>query len=252
MVRSLHTHGARVAHFTIVSRFVERSLPATAVIPAGDARNRPLLVFLHGRGADQDSELSGQLFDALSRLGSRAPDIVFPNGGDHSYWHNRAGGAWGDYVLREVIPDALERLHADPRRVAIGGISMGGFGAYDLARMAPGRFCAVGGHSAALSFSGAASAPGAFDDAADFTRHDVIATARVNPGEYGHARLWLDGGSADPFHATDEALAAALGIRMHVWPGGHDQDYWDAHWSDYLNFYAAALGTCHRDGGPAR
>jgi S-formylglutathione hydrolase FrmB len=53
-------------------------------------------------------------------------------------------------VLDEVIPKALTVLHADPRRVAIGGISMGGFGAYDLARLDPGRFCAVGGHSAAI------------------------------------------------------------------------------------------------------
>jgi len=31
---------------------------------------------------------------------------------------------------------------------------------------------------------------------------------------------------------------------MHVWPGGHDFTYWNAHWSDYLGFYAQALATC--------
>jgi S-formylglutathione hydrolase FrmB len=61
--------------------------------------------------------------------------------------------------------------------VAIGGISMGGFGALNLARLDPRRFCAVGGHSAALWASGADSAAGAFDDAADFSRNDVIGTA---------------------------------------------------------------------------
>jgi len=54
-------------------------------------------------------------------------------------------------LTNEVIPKALTVLGADPRRVAIGGISMGGLGAYTLARQEPGRFCAVGGHSAAIS-----------------------------------------------------------------------------------------------------
>ncbi len=238
------TKGARVQHFTIASRYVNHRLRETLVTPAGGGIGRPLLVFLHGRSGNQDSELSDQMFAALARLGASAPDIVFPNGGDHSYWHTRADGAWGAYVVREVIPAAIKRLHADPRRVAIGGISMGGFGAYDIARLHPDRFCAVGGHSAAIWTAAGDSAPGAFDNAADFGRHDVIAAARANPSEYGRARLWLDGGDQDPFHPGDEALAAALHIHMHVWPGGHDGDYWNAHWRDYLGFYAAALKHC--------
>ncbi len=53
-----------------------------------------------------------------------------------------------------------------------------------------------------------------------------------------------DGGSADPFHAADETFAHAVGIRMHVWPGGHGFGYWNAHWADYLGFYARALANC--------
>jgi hypothetical protein len=29
-----------------------------------------------------------------------------------------------------------------------------------------------------------------------------------------------------------------------MWPGAHDFGYWNAHWSDYLGFYAHALATC--------
>jgi S-formylglutathione hydrolase FrmB len=78
-----------------------------------------------------------------------------------------------------VIPEVVKRFGADGRRVAIGGISMGGFGAYDIARLNPGRFCAVAGHSPAL---------------------------------------WRT--------------------------GGHDGDYWNAHWPDYARFYARALSRC--------
>lgn len=241
---TVRTDGATVIHVVVNSRFVHARIPMTVVLPGGDTGGRPLLIFLHGRGGDQNSELSTQMFAALRSLGRRAPDIAFPDGGDHSYWHNRRGGSWGSYVLREVIPKALAVTHADPHRLAIGGISMGGFGAYDLARLEPRRFCAVGGHSAALWASAGATAPGAFDDAADFAMNDVIALARADPARFDHARLWLDGGDEDPFHAADEQLASALHIPMHVWPGGDDPDYWNAHWRQYLRFYAAALAAC--------
>jgi pimeloyl-ACP methyl ester carboxylesterase len=115
-------------------------------------------VFLHGKGENEDSNLDGPMFAALARLGDRAPDVVFPDGDEDSYWHDRESGAWGRYVIDEVIPQTLRRLHADPRRVAIGGLSIGGFGAYDLARLYPGKFCAVGGDSPALWVSGGESA----------------------------------------------------------------------------------------------
>ena len=214
------------------------------MIPPGGGAGRPLLIFLHGHGSNQNSELSAQLFKALDRLGSRAPNIAFPYGGEDSYWHDRAGGAWAQYVLKEVIPTATRVLNANSARLAIGGISMGGFGAYDIARLVPGKFCAVGGHSAAIFPAAGATAPGAFGDAADFDANNIIAIAAADPHAYGQARLWLDGGNQDPFHAADETLAAELGIHMHVWPGGHDSNYWNAHWGAYLTFYANALADC--------
>ena len=241
----LRTDGGRIAHLTIDSSLVRRKMGLTLVTPAGGGAHRPLLVFLHGHYANNDSVLSDQLFTALRAFGPRAPDIAFPAGGDLSYWHNRASGAWGSYVLDEVIPKALTVLNADPRRVAIGGLSMGGFGAYAVARLEPGRFCAVGGDAPAIWTAYRDAEAGAFDDARDFARNDVLAAARANPKLYDHAQLWLDIGAQDPyFHATDEQLASDLHIHMHMWPGGHDSRYWNAHWNDYLRFYAQALATC--------
>ena len=150
-------------------------------------------------------------------------------------------------MLDEVIPKALTVLNADPRRVAIGGISMGGLGAYTLARQEPGRFCAIGGHSATITPTYGATAyldAGAFDNASDFARNDVIAAAKANPKLYGHAQLWLDDGSQDALHDGDEQLASALHIPMHTWPGAHDFTCWNKYWDDYLGFYAQALATC--------
>jgi S-formylglutathione hydrolase FrmB len=189
------------------------------------------------------------MYDALADQGERAPIVAFPDGGGDSYWHDRADGDWGAFVAEEVIPRVAEEFGADPKRVAIGGISMGGFGAYDIARLHPGRFCAVGGHSPALWENGADSAAGAFDDAADFSRHDVIATARSDPDAFAGTALWIDGGREDPFQPGIEAFteaitAAGLPISSHSPPGGHDGSYWSAHWDEYMGFYAKALARC--------
>lgn len=243
------THGARVIHFTVHSRFVPGAHTEALVVPAhSDGAGRPLLVFLHGRGEDADSNLSAEVFAALASQGADGPDIVFPDGGEASYWHDRRDGAWGRYVLEEVLPAALARLCADGRRVAIGGLSMGGFGALDIAAAHPGRFCAVGADSAALWFRGADSAAGAFDDAADFARHDLLgAAARGNP--FGATPVWLDVGREDPFRSADLTLARSLRrhrahVSMTVWPGGHGSAYWRAHWGSYLAFYTRALKHC--------
>jgi S-formylglutathione hydrolase FrmB len=227
------TAGASVEHLTIESKAVGRSLPVDVVLPPGDDRNQqwPMLVFLHGRDGDEDSEQVDQLFAALAKLGDRAPIVAFPYGGDHSYWHNRADAQWANYVVDEVIPQVAHRYDGDRDRVAIAGISMGGFGAFDLALHRPGRFCAVGGHSPALWQTGAETAPGAFDDAEDFERNDVIGAAASNPGPFTSQPVWVDAGAQDPFQPGDQAFADELrtdGAQATIKldrPGGHDADY---------------------------
>jgi enterochelin esterase-like enzyme len=241
--------GARVISFTIHSRYVGRDLEEKGVIPAATTALHPLLVFLHGRKGHPGDIFTPAFFAELARLGARAPAVVEVNGDHHSYYHDRSSGAWGSYVMREAIPVALRLLHADPRRIAIGGISMGGFGAFDLARLHPGRFCAVGGHSPAIFLNARDTARGAFDDAADFDRHDVYRYATSGRDPYAGIPVWIDHGTRDPFGPADDAFARALERRgthvtQHVWPGGHYDSYWFAHIASYLRFYAVALARC--------
>jgi S-formylglutathione hydrolase FrmB len=151
--------------------------------------------------------------------------------------------------MHEVIPLAVRRFGIDPQQVAIGGISMGGFGAYNLAQQHPGRFCAVGGHSAALWFDGGETAPGAFDSADDFERNDVVEAVQADPNTFGDARIWNDYGDEDPFRVYNEGFVDALrsggtNLSAHSWPGGHEGDYWDGHWPAYQRFYVNALANC--------
>lgn len=245
-----NTYGATIRTKVIDSDLLDREMNVKVVVPKGaPANDRALVVFLHGRGEDETSYLVDPMFAALAEQRTRAPVIAFPDGGDSSYWHDRESGAWGSYVLDEVIPTLIERFDIDPAKVAIGGISMGGFGAYDLARRRPDAFCAVAGHSPAIWTSSGETADGAFDDAADFDANDIIAIAGEDPNPYEAMKVWLDAGDDDPFLDGDDAFEQALredGVSPVVKhsDGGHDIDYWNGNWDAYLRWYSHVLRLC--------
>jgi S-formylglutathione hydrolase FrmB len=239
-------HGAQVLRYSLDSKVLGKSMPQTVIEPSGGGKGRPMIVFLHGRGGSRnESNVNAEFMNALAALGTRAPNVVFPSGDEASYWHSRSSGDWPTYVLNEVIPEAVRKTDANPNRLAIGGISMGGWGAFNIARLAPGRFCAVGGHSAAFWQQAGDSAPAAFDNAEDFQQDDLIALAQSKGrSAWGNAQLWMDGGANDPFRTAGEAFSQAIGIKMKHWPGGHSAGYWHAHYAGYLGFYANALANC--------
>jgi len=240
----------RLGHVNVDSEAAGRELDVSVIEPPGSTgARRPLLVFLHGAGGSSESFVDNEVvLDTLAKLGAEAPVMAFPEG-EESWWHNRAGGEWSRYVVEEAIPAVSRRFGTDPRRVAIGGISMGGYGAYHLGIEHPRRFCAVGGHSAGIWLDPSAEYPGAFDDDADYERNDVLAAVRRDPDAFGAARVWNDYGDRDWFVPGNAAFVAALesgnaDLTAHVWPGGHDITYWDTHFPEYLRFYANALATC--------
>jgi enterochelin esterase-like enzyme len=231
-----------VTNFRLKSKLMGQEMSDVLVTPAGGAKGRPLLVFLHGYNAAPSDMVTPAFLKGLQRLGDRAPVVFLPEG-DIGWWHNRAEGPWGSYVLHEAIPAVLKRTDADPHRVAIGGISMGGFGALDLGRIEPKRFCAVGGHSPAVLLNESQNLLGGFDNAADFERHDLIRIARKH-SPYA-APVWIDVGNRDQLRPAATILAHELQedgaeISFHVWPGAHTGTYWDAHFAQYLRFYANA------------
>lgn len=248
---ALQTFGAKIKEVTIDSELLGEEMPAEVVVPesAQQGRRRSLVVFLHERGGDESSYLDDELLRTLDRTGSDAPIIAFPRGGPDSYWHDRDDGAWGSYVLDEVVPRLRRRFDVKPGRVALAGISMGGYGAFNLARQQPEKFCAVAGHSPAVWERAGDTAPGAFDDEADFAANDVIAAISSGSALQGK-RTWIDVGTDDPFADADRALQGALlrtGARTErrlSWSGGHESAYWGDHWRSYVRFYERSLTAC--------
>ncbi len=93
------------------------------------------------------------------------------------------------------------------------------------------------------------SVPGV-DEAVEIHSQPIERAPRAGYPALTAAPLWIDAGAEDPFQPGDQALATALRAdgapvtSKLSWPGGHDSDYWDAHWGRYLRFYANALEGC--------
>ncbi len=131
--------------------------------------------------------------------------------------------------------------------VAVVGWSMGGYGALLAAAEHASDVSAACAASPALWPSFRQAAPRAFDDAADFARHDLFRSALAR--RLYRIPVWIDMGGEDPFRASGTDFARLLrsrGVRVtfHVWPGGHEYAYWQRHLPAYLRFYAAALRSC--------
>jgi S-formylglutathione hydrolase FrmB len=222
------TRGARLVHFTLHSKLARQNLHEILVVPRrhGDW----MLVLMHGYHASPSQFLTQPFFDTLTKLGAGAPEVLLLDGGADSYWHDRADGKWGSMVRREAIPAGLARTRA--RRVAVGGISMGGYGALLLGSRNHG-LCAVGAQSPALWLSPGETAPGAFDNAEDYDRNDVFKLHPPQP-------LWIDLGASDPFRDATLAYARKAGVHAHVKPGGHDAALWNAFTPQFLRFFAHA------------
>jgi enterochelin esterase-like enzyme len=222
------TRGARLVHFTLASRLTHHDLHEILVVPP--RHGKWLLVLLHGYHASPSQFLTQPFLDTLAALRTRAPEVLLLDGGADSYWHDRGDGRWGSMIRREAIPAGIARSHA--RRVAIGGISMGGYGALLLGSRDRG-FCAVGAQSPALWLSPGETAPGAFDNAQDYERNNVFRLQPPHP-------LWIDLGASDPFRNATLAYARRAGVHAHVRPGGHDAALWNAFMPKFLRFFAGA------------
>jgi len=127
----------------------------------------------------------------------------------------------------------------------IMGWSMGGYGALMAGALYPELFSAVCGVSPAIWRTAAdqeAAVPDAFDNAADFTKHDLFALV---PG-LRKSKVRIDCGTGDPFYAADKAFVTALEADgqhpdVSFEPGCHNAPFWQSGMFENLRFMATAL-----------
>ena len=114
---------------------------------------------LHGRAGDKEEWLYYGLIDqadAAIKSGAIEPMLIVLPQGETSDWINHEDAEdsprWGDYLAFDVVDhvDAHFRTIPTAHGRAIGGISIGAFGALVNAFEHPDRFGAVGVHSPSL------------------------------------------------------------------------------------------------------
>ncbi len=234
---------------TFYSAARRRTVGYTIAYPPGHrpGDNLPLVVMLHGYGGDHASALAGMSPAQAVALkpGGRpmAPAAMVTVDGGGGYWNPHPGDDPMAMVIGELIPRCQRLgLGRPPRRIAVMGISMGGYGALLLAERYPRMFAAVAAVSPAVwtTYPQARRAnPGAFASAAAFAAGDVITHAAA----LGRRPVRVASGYDDPFYPGVQALARALpaGAAAVFGPGCHDGSFFTAQEPPSLAFLASHL-----------
>ena len=198
------------------------------VPPGYDASKRwPVILFLHGageRGSDGEVQTQVGLGAALRRAPESVPAIVvFPQVPKDSTW----SGAIARMAMA-ALDQTMRELRTDPKRVYLTGISMGGYGTWQLAFQHPDRFAALAPVCGGVRFPRAES------------RLRVTAVPENTADPYTfvargvrHIPTWIFHGGADPVVPVMESrqmveALRALGapVKYTEYPGvGHNS--WD-------------------------
>lgn len=209
--------------------------------PPGQTKPLRPLIALHGKGGNASVVMQGNVEQGLAdavTAGLPPFAVVGVDGGD-TYWHKRASGEdSGSMVLNELLP-LLDAQGLDTSRVAFLGWSMGAYGALLLgARLGPSRTAAISAVSPALWTSYGATAPGAFDSAADWSANTVFGLPQL-----ASIPIRIDCGDSDPFYSATKQFIAQLpnSPAGGFSPGGHDGGYWTQQLPGELTWAAPLL-----------
>jgi enterochelin esterase-like enzyme len=241
----------------LLSPTIGASFPYRVYLPPdylqAPQRHYPVLYMLHGAGGNYTEWTDSFLPEQADRMmaAKEIPPliIVMPDDGGQTYWANwsEGGPRWGDYVTDDIVSTIDQRYRTLPNAAsrAIGGLSMGGLGAMNLAFQHPDVFGVVGAHSPSVRIDPDPALW--FLSGQTFWDNNPIWLAQHRPG-LDSLKIWLDAGDEDIWLPNIEQVRAVLvdeGLNLdwHLFAGPHEAEYWIAHVPDYLHFYGASLKT---------
>lgn len=268
-----HAAGRAECRF-IQSKILARQIAYCVLLPpsydAEKARRYPVLYFLHGLGGNEQELLNSGGWNLIQDLWDQKQIgeflIAAPAGGRSFYINSRDGRErYEDFQVREFLPyiESHYRIRAGRRNRGVMGISMGGYGSLHLALRHPELFGSVSAHSAALIANlprVQIGTPGqdtvsrvlgtAFGKPFDrgfWDRNSPFTLARNGPRPAG-MRVYFDCGTEDEFgfNAGAQAfhdLLVSRGVphEFHLYPGGHNWEYFAQHIRASLEFHSRAF-----------
>jgi S-formylglutathione hydrolase FrmB len=260
---------------TAPSKILGHPVPYCVILPSDYDANKtsdyPALYFLHGLGGNEQLLLNSGGLNMIQDLRDQKRIgeflIVAPDAGRSFYINSRDGKVrYEDFFIREFLPyiEGHYRVRAERKARGITGVSMGGYGALRFALRYPELFAVVSAHSPALietlpnikvSRDQAVAvaevlgkAFGSPVDAAFWQRESPFTIVKDGPRPAG-LRIYFDCGTDDEFgfdkgNAQFDQLLTARGIphEFHLYPGGHDWDYFAEHLPASFEFQSRGFG----------
>lgn len=242
---------------TYFSRALQRDQSYAYFLPptASSTRPAPLLVLLHGLGG---SYMDWPTRTRIARYATQFHMIIaFPDG--NSGWYTNAidgAGRYEDDLIQDFLPHLQRTLPLLPpgKHWAIGGLSMGGYGAVKIALKHTDLF------SLAISHSGAFDEPHRAEAHPVFGDPQTQARFRMQESVYAQAeralcrypvdrpRLMLDCGQDDPLLSAsrrfkDHLIFIGYPHTYREMPGHHTWPYWDRAFRTVLPEIAQQIGA---------
>jgi S-formylglutathione hydrolase FrmB len=263
------------------SRILKYPVRYCVYLPAGydagatkhPAQKYSVLYFLHGLGDNEQTLFNSggwTLLDDLRKQHKLGEFLIAAPDGRRTFYINSADGAvrYNDFFLQEFIPLIEKKYSVAPDRKhrAIGGISMGGYGALRFAFAHPEMFSAVSAQSAALiteppreldnaSRAGAPmarvleSAFGNPIDVSHWNENSPLVLARRNATALRRMKIYFNCGQEDNYGFEkgaaalhDELRKAGIAHEYHPYPGDHSLNYFLAHFPEVMEFHSRAFG----------
>ncbi len=245
---------------TFHSPALNRDMPYRVILPASIPTGKmlPVLYLLHGGGGGFHDWSN---YSDVALFAEKGLILVMPEG-ESSYYTNAADRPqdhYEDYIATDLIADVEKQFPAVPGRAnrAIMGISMGGFGAVNLALKHPDLFIFAAGISSALDVP---SRPFSIKRIQQYRQHAAIfgpwkSEHRRTNDPYVLARsadpaktpyLYLTCGDQEGLLPANRQFAALLKDRhipseFHPGPGDHDWNQWNQRLDDAFQSLFARL-----------
>lgn len=234
----------------------------------------PAVYFLHGLGENEQTLLRSGGWDLIQDLRQQkkiGDFLIIAPEGRGSFFINSADGRdrYSDFLIGEFIPyiEAHYRLIHDRKARGVTGLSMGGYGALRMAFAHPELFASVSAQSPALITESpeqmdadlrdagplAKLLGGVFGDPIDvahWNRNNPFLLARQNRAQLKTQAIYFNCGEEDEYGFAEGAsklhkqlLAAGLPHEFHLYPGGHDAEYFLSHLGETIEFHWRAFAA---------
>jgi S-formylglutathione hydrolase FrmB len=237
-----------VATVQFYSHALGRRTTYEAILPDTGTGPYPVLLELHGLFDDHNSWIH------KSKLVHYVADlqlvVILPDGATSAYldWHTHSDRLNRQNYETMIVEDLWNEVHrnynVDDQKWAIGGLSMGGYGAMRLGLRHPDKFSSIWAHSAAFVIGDHVDAVG-LGDIEDASVHDLAPKVKDRSDL---PVISFDCGVEDDLIESNRdfhKLLNDLGIDHHYaeHPGGHTWEYWDEHIKEALPQHERILGV---------